>query len=219
MYGVVEGRKKKDTMAQVPEGGGDSGGKGKKRAKKGSTHIDMTPMVDLAFLLLTFFILTTTMYKPSTLQMTFPVPPKDDQPFEETKLDNAITLLLTKDDQIYYYEGKFDPAVTQLSRTDFSQVQKLLVERNKEAVARLNELAREFNEKKITEDEYNERRKAIKGDAKNLKAIIKTDKDAKYRNMIDMVDEMDISGIGSYGVMDSLKVEEQALLDAEKTKL
>jgi hypothetical protein len=60
-------------MADVPEGGGGGGGRHqKKRAKKGSTHIDMTPMVDLAFLLLTFFILTTTMYKPSTLQMTFP---------------------------------------------------------------------------------------------------------------------------------------------------
>lgn len=207
-------------MAQVPEGGGGGGGRHeKKRAKKGSTHIDMTPMVDLAFLLLTFFILTTTMYKPSTLQMTFPVPPKDDQPFEETKLDNAVTLLLTKNDQIFYYEGKFDPEATQLSRTDFSQVQKLLVEKNKDAVARLNQLARDYNEKKVTDEEYEARRREIKGDPRNLKAIIKTDADAKYRNMIDMVDEMDISGIGSYGVMDELKPEEQALLDVEKTNL
>ncbi|MCB0768226.1 MAG: hypothetical protein KDB95_13540, partial [Flavobacteriales bacterium] len=65
----------------------------------------------------------------------------------------------------------------------------------------------------------NEKRKAIKGDKNNLKAIIKTDEEAKYRNMIDMVDEMDISGIGSYGVLDKLKPEEQALLDAEKAKL
>jgi biopolymer transport protein ExbD len=207
-------------MAQVPEGGGGGGGRHeKKRAKKGSTHIDMTPMVDLAFLLLTFFILTTTMYKPSTLQMTFPVPPKEDQPFEETKLDNAITLLLTKNDQIFYYEGKFDPATTQLSRTDFSQVQKLLVEKNKDAVLRLNQLTRDFNEKRVTEEEYEAKRREIKGDPRNLKAIIKTDEGAKYRNMIDMVDEMDICGIGSYGVMDELKPEEQALLDVEKANL
>lgn len=211
-------------MAQVPEGGGDGGGKGKKRAKRGSTHIDMTPMVDLAFLLLTFFILTTTMYKPSSLQMTYPVPDKDN-PQNETALNNAITLLLTKNDQIYYYIGEFRTEATEkgppttLEHTDFSKVQKLLVENNKQTVAQLNDLVRQFNEKKITEEEYNEKRKTIKGNKDNLKAIIKTDADAKYRNMIDMVDEMDICGIGSYGVLDELKPEEQALLDTEKAKL
>ncbi len=213
-------------MAQVPEGGGDSGGKGKKRAKKGNTHIDMTPMVDLAFLLLTFFILTTTMYKPSSLQMTYPVPPDPDAPAPPpTQLSNAITLLLTKNDQIYYYLGEFRKEATEkgppttLERTDFSKVQKLLVENNKQTIAQLNELVRQFNDKKITEEEYNAKRKEIKGTKENLKAIIKTDADAKYRNMIDMVDEMDISGIGSYGVVDVLKPEEQALLDIEKAKL
>ncbi len=196
---MSEGRLKRYTMAQVPEGGGDGGGKGKKRAKKGNTHIDMTPMVDLAFLLLTFFILT--------------------------QLSNAITLLLTKNDQIFYYMGEFRAEATEkgppttLERTDFSKVQKLLVENNKQTIAQLNDLARQYNEKKIDEDQYNEKRKAIKGDKNNLKAIIKTDEEAKYRNMIDMVDEMDISGIGSYGVLDKLKPEEQALLDAEKAKL
>lgn len=214
-------------MAQVPEGGGGGGGRHeKKRAKKGNTHIDMTPMVDLAFLLLTFFILTTTMYKPSTLQMTFPVPPDPTQPPPPpTPLNNAITLLLTKNDQIFYYFGEFreqadekGPATT-LARTDFSQVQKLLVDNNKATVAQLNDLARQFNEKKITEEEYNAKRREIKGGKDNLKAIIKTDEEAKYRNMIDMVDEMDISGIGSYGVVDKLKPTELTLLEVEKAKL
>ena len=213
-------------MAQVPEGGGDGGGKGKKRAKKANTHIDMTPMVDLAFLLLTFFILTTTMYKPSSLQMTYPVPPNPNDPAPPpTQLSNAITLLLTKNDKIFYYMGEFrkeptekGPATT-LEQTDFSKVQKLLVDNNKQTVSQLNDLARQFNEKKISEEEYNEKRKAIKGNKDNLKAIIKTDEEALYRNMIDMVDEMDISGIGSYGVLDKLKPEEQALLDVEKAKL
>lgn len=215
-------------MAQVPESGGGGGGRHeKKRAKKGSTHIDMTPMVDLAFLLLTFFILTTTMYKPSTMQMVYPVPPPPGSPPPPpTKYDNAVTLLLTKSDAIFYYFGEFYPVgnpkgkpPTTLSRTNFSEVQKLLVDHNKENVARLNDLARQFNEKKLTEEEYNAQRRVILKDPNNLKAIIKTDPDALYRNMIDMVDEMDISGIGSYGVLDSVKREEQALLDIEKANL
>jgi len=215
-------------MAEVPggEGGGGGGGRHqKKRAKKGSARIDMTPMVDLAFLLLTFFILTTTMYKPSTLQLTFPVPDPND-PQNKTELNNAITLILTKNDKILYYWNEFHTAddgsgkpPTQLEQTDFSKVRQLLVEKNATTVAALNDLVKQFNDKKITEDEYNMKRKAMKGEAGNLKAIIKTEKEAKYRNMIDIVDEMDITGIGSYGVMDSLKTAEQALVDAIKPTL
>lgn len=214
-------------MADV--GGQEGGGGGrhqKKRAKKGSTHIDMTPMVDLAFLLLTFFILTTTMYKPSTLQMTFPVPDDKTTESKKTELSNAITLILTAKDQIFYYLGEFHTATdgsgkppTTLTRTDFSKVRQVLLERNREAVEKLNQHARDFNAGKIDQATYDSLRKVTKGDPANLKAIIKTDKDAKYRNMIDMVDEMDISGIGSYGVLDSLKAAEQLLLDAEKATL
>jgi biopolymer transport protein ExbD len=213
-------------MADIVEGGGGGGGGGrhqKKRAKKGSARIDMTPMVDLAFLLLTFFVLTATMYKPSTLQMTYPVPDDDPTDDKKTELSNAVTLILTAKDQILYYWGEFHTATdgsgkppTQLERTDYNKVRDLLLERNKTAVAALNDLAREFNARKINEDEYKKRRGEIKARPENLKAIIKTDKDATYRNMIDMVDEMDISGIGSFGVLDSLKLDEQLLVDQLK---
>jgi len=215
-------------MADAPGGGEEGGGGGrhkKKRAKKGSTRIDMTPMVDLAFLLLTFFILTTTMYKPSTLQMTFPVPDEDPTDDKKTELSNAITLILTKKDQIFYYFGAFRPAgdpegvPTELTRTDFSKVRGILVEKNQDVVVRLNKAAADYNLQKINQVQYDSLRRVIKGGEDNLKAIIKTDRDAKYRNMIDMVDEMDITGIGSYGVLDSLKVEEQVLLDAQKINL
>jgi biopolymer transport protein ExbD len=116
------------TMAEVPGGEGGGGGRHqKKRAKKGRTHIDMTPMVDLAFLLLTFFILTTTMYKPSTLQLTFPVPPEDDKPKELDKVNNALTLFLTKKDQILYYRDAYKTGETQLTQTNFKDIRKLLI--------------------------------------------------------------------------------------------
>jgi biopolymer transport protein ExbD len=207
-------------MAEVPggEGGGGGGRHQKKRAKKGSTRIDMTPMVDLAFLLLTFFILTTTMYKPSTLQLTFPVPPEDDQPKELDKVNNALTLFLTKKDQILYYKDAFKPGETQLSQTNFKDITKMLIEMNKSTLEQINELSKRLNEKKITEEAYDSLKNNVQKQKDALFVIIKPDKDAKYRNMIDMVDNMDISGIGKYAVQDTIKADEQALLDIEKAK-
>lgn len=206
-------------MADVPEGGGGGGGRHqKKRAKKGSTRIDMTPMVDLAFLLLTFFILTTTMYKPSTLQLTFPVPDENKQKKELDKVNNALTLFLTKNDQILYYKDAFKPGETQLTRTDFSKITPLLIEWNKSTFDRIQDLGRKLNAKEITEAAYDSLKNEAQKEKSALFVIIKPDKDAKYRNMIDMVDDMDISGIGKYAVQDTIKPVEQTLLDAEKLK-
>jgi biopolymer transport protein ExbD len=209
-------------MAEAPggEGGGAPGGgrHQKKRAKKGSTRIDMTPMVDLAFLLLTFFILTTTMYKPSTLQLTFPVPPEEDQPKELDKVNNALTLFLTKADRILYYKDAFKAGETQLSVTNFKDVRKMLVEMNKSTFDQINDLARQFNEKKITEEVFDSLKNEAQKKKEALYVIIKPEQEARYRNMIDIVDEMDITGIGKYAVQDTIKPDEQALIDIEKAK-
>ena len=207
-------------MADVP-GGDDGGGGGrhkKKRAKKGKTHIDMTPMVDLAFLLLTFFILTTTMYKPSTLQLTYPVPPEDQIPQPPKKVNNALTMFLTKKDQILYYTDAFKPGETQLMRSDFVGIRKVLVELNRASVDRINELTKRFNDKKIDELAYDSLKNLSQKQEDALYVIIKPDPDAKFRNVIDMVDEMDISGVGKFAVQDVIKPEEMALVNIEKTK-
>jgi len=206
-------------MAEVPggEGGGGGGRHQKKRAKKGSTRIDMTPMVDLAFLLLTFFILTTTMYKPSTLQLTYPVPPEEQQPEPPKKVNNALTMFLTKQDQILYYVGGFKPE-TQLTHSNFKDIRKVLVEMNRPSVDRINELTRQFNEKKITEEVFDSLKNMSQKQEDALYVIIKPDPDARFRNVIDMVDEMDISGVGKFAVQDVIKPEEMALVDVEKAK-
>ncbi len=205
-------------MAEAPggEGGGAPGGgrHQKKRAKKGRTHIDMTPMVDLAFLLLTFFILTTTMYKPSTLKLTYPVPPEEDQP-PPPKVNNALTMFLTKKDQILYYVGGWKPE-TQLTRTNFTDVRKLLVEMNLPSVTRINEYTKQYNEGKIGEKALDSLKNLSHKMDDALYVIIKPDPDAKFRNVIDMVDEMDISGVGKFGVQDAIRPEEMALLETEQ---
>ena len=207
-------------MADVPGAEGGGGGRHqKKRAKKGSTKIDMTPMVDLAFLLLTFFILTTTMYKPSTLQLTFPVPPDPNAPKPILdKVNNAVTIFLTKDDQIFYYKDAFKPGETQLTRTDFSKITPLLIDWNKTTFEAIQELGRKLNANQITQAAYDTLKNNAQKEKDAVFVIIKPDRDAKYRNMIDMVDDMAISGIGKYAVQDTIKPVESALLEVEKLK-
>src|ERR1041384_6622445 len=90
-------------------GGGHKKGPGVKKGKKLSTRVDLTPMVDLGFLLITFFMFTTTLQKPKTMEINMPY--KDpNKPVDTTKVkaSTALTVLLSKDHRVYYYEGLAD---------------------------------------------------------------------------------------------------------------
>src|SRR5690348_11028072 len=92
-------------MAELDtSGGGHKKGPGVKKSKKLSTRVDLTPMVDLGFLLITFFIFTTTMSQPTALKLILPKD-TDDAHKMLAKVSAVITLLPGKSDQIYYYEG------------------------------------------------------------------------------------------------------------------
>lgn len=98
-------------MAQMDESA-DSGhkkGPGVKKAKKQSTRIDMTPMVDLGFLLITFFIFTTTLSTPSTMKLTMPKDDVKKDDLTEVKESNVLTIMLGKANQVYFYEGQLLP--------------------------------------------------------------------------------------------------------------
>ena len=93
-------------MAQLNTDQGGGGKKdGKVKQKKSSTHIDMTPMVDLAFLLLTFFMLTTTFSKPKTMEVNMPVKPDNEEQQQKVAESLTLTVLLGKDDKVVWYQG------------------------------------------------------------------------------------------------------------------
>jgi len=116
-------------MAAIEEGGGGGHkGPGVKKAKKLSTRVDMTPMVDLGFLLITFFIFSTTMAQPTAMQL---IMPKDtEKPEEQTKVkaSGALTIMLGKNDGLYYYEGD-DP--TKIQATDYKKIRDVIIQKKK----------------------------------------------------------------------------------------
>lgn len=192
-------------MAQIADTGGGGHGKGgKKRAKKLSTNVDMTPMVDLAFLLLTFFVLTSTFSKPKSMELSLPAePPPGSPPPPEVK--NGVTFLLTKDDRIFYYVGQFYKAgnekgmpPTDLKETNFGPdgLRTLLMEQNKWAIEEIKTLSEKNKANQLADTTF--KRMAVDATADNraITVLIKTDDQATYRNAIDMLDELKIANVG-----------------------
>lgn len=207
-------------MAEIQDSGGGGHKGGKKRAKKQSTRVDMTPMVDLAFLLLTFFVLTATFSKPKSMELTFPAPPEklDDSP----PIKNGITFLLSKDDRIFYYEGEFKPAddpvkgpKTTLSELNFSQgsLHKYLLDKNKVMQDQIKALDERHQKKQLADTTFKRMVREIKADKASYTYLIKTDDKATYKNVIDVIDELNINVVGKYVMVDILKPEMDLVLE------
>ena len=214
-------------MAEVNTGD-DGGGKkkhGKQRAKKSSTRIDMTPMVDLGFLLLTFFILTTTFNKPQAMEINMPI--KDDKLQEKDKnkvpANHTLNILLTDNNVVYWYFGVADPAkaLPTLTKTNYSKdgIRKILIEENNKrhnAFTQIETWKKDASEGKMEEEELKEKIKVFRETNKmsSLIVLLKPDKESNYKNIVDALDEMAICNIGSYALLESNDLENQMIANA-----
>lgn len=109
-------------------GGGHKKGPGVKKGKKLSTRVDLTPMVDLGFLLITFFIFTTTMAQPTAMKLFLPKDTEKPEEQNKVKASGALTIMLGKADQVYYYEGD-DP--TKIQGTNFKDIRAVIINKKK----------------------------------------------------------------------------------------
>ena len=152
--------------------------KGKKaRSKKMSVKIDMTPMVDLGFLLITFFMLTTSLLKPVTMQLNIPEPTDT---HDIVRCSESLNVVLDDDNKIRYYQGtECNPKV---QTTDFSAngIRSVL-----------------FDYKNRIGDVFT--------------VVIKSTDKAKYRNMIDLLDEMVITNNKRYAIVAMTKEDEKLI--------
>ena len=200
-------------MAEIVQEEGHKG-KGKRKAKKHGTHIDMTPMVDLACLLLTFFMLTTAFNKPKVMEIILPEKPKENEKPPELDKDRALNILLVENDKILWYVGLADPNKTLpvLTEVDYSKngIRKVLLQRNKELFTRVANMKKDVTEGKlkIPRDSVDSRIKRFyKEDKLGPIVLIKAADGVKYRNIVDIIDEMAITNIARYTLVDINPVE------------
>ena len=215
-------------------------GKGGGKQKKMTVRVDFTPMVDMLMLLITFFMLCTSLSKPSTMELTMPSNDKNTHEAQknEAKESHSITIYLTDGNKIFYGNGKpeYDNP-NWLKPADWSNTPKGIryVLQHKQvgdpstgeaislpfqdmdiAVKELNR-KRQADPKAYPDSIYQSELAAIKSGTINGKkvstmtVIIKPTDHASYRNLVDILDEMQISYIGTY-VIDKLTDQDKSLL-------
>ena len=186
-------------------------------------HVDFTPMVDMNMLLITFFMLCTTMIKSQTLSIALPTNEKLEQTeLQKAKESEAITLDTDYDDNgnvkgntVYYYTGKpemelngTDVVSSNLQMTEFigndgatqQGIRKILHDRNKGVLADVEKKKQEWRDKKITEEQFQEAAKKIRNSDEYERpvVIIKPMEGASWESVISALDEMQINQISRY---------------------
>ncbi|MFT3681260.1 MAG: biopolymer transporter ExbD [Ferruginibacter sp.] len=155
-------------MAAIENAGSNRHAHGKKMIKK-STRVDLTPMVDLGFLLITFFVFTTTMSKATAMKV--------EMPFDKTDITDDVcnscvmTTLLCKDDKIKYYEGDLGAAVVQ--DADYNSIRDIIQQKKKKV------------------------QQAV-GNADRFILIIKPTEESSFKNFVDITDEAAINCVKRY---------------------
>ncbi|MEL1245759.1 biopolymer transporter ExbD [Flavobacterium sp. DGU11] len=171
-------------MAELNTGG--DGGKGKKvRSKKSNPGVDLTAMVDLAFLLITFFMLTTTLSKPQAMPLPMPDKNPENQPKEITKIpeERMMTILIGEDNKIMWYMGQFATPKVPPTEASFGK----------------NSIRKDLLKNVQLGKKYAEREgKPKEGLVVNIKASDK----ATYKNLVDILDEMAITQPQLYAIGD-----------------
>ena len=198
-------------MAEIQESGKKKGGKSKQ--KKMTVRVDFTPMVDMNMLLITFFMLCTSLSKPQTMEISMPSNDKNvtEEQQSKVKASQAITLLLGGDDKLYYYDGEPNyKDYSSLKETTYKAdgLRAMLLQRNRAAVNEVNELKQQKLNLKISEEEFTKKLGEIKSGKDTPTVIIKATDDASYKNLIDALDEMQICNIGKYVITDIAEADE-----------
>lgn len=187
-------------MAELNTGdGAGKKGSGKVRSKKSNAKVDLTAMVDLAFLLITFFMLTTSLSKPQSMDVG--LPDKDDVVDLDIKVDQkrTMTIILGENNKIKWYHGLLEAPEPNGKPTDGTYGK--------------NGIRKEILQRVVSVNEYCKATMAKYKEGDGLIVIIKPTKKSSYRNLVDILDEMAIANVPTYAIVNDITPAEMKLVD------
>ena len=159
----------KKTMAQIED---NNRNKSKRYSANKSIRVDLTPMVDLGFLLITFFILTTTLSEPTIAKLVLPKDVKINRPVKNSAV---LTLELTRNDSVEYFEGPLKKNATG-DYCSYKNLRGVIQQKQKEVAS-------------------------VLGDRKETIILIYAEAESTYKNFMDVMDEIQINDVSHYYVM------------------
>lgn len=212
--------------------------KGKTYTEKKDVRVDFTPMVDMNMLLITFFMLCTTMIKSQTLQISLPSNEKVDKTEQnKVKQSEAITVILDSElkdgmpvkDFVYYYEGmpevttdEAGAIVSNMQEIQFlpndgkkaQGIRAIFRERNKQVVEKIDKLKEQWKNGEVNDSVYQARAKEIRNDSTLTRpvVIIKATPNASYKSLVTALDEMQINNISRYQI-DRINTTDSAMMN------
>jgi biopolymer transport protein ExbD len=178
----------------------NSGEAKKGRPLRKTLRVDFTPMVDMNMLLITFFMFCTTLSIPQVMDIAMPA--RTDKTQKE-RASKSVTVILGENDKAYYYEGIADyEDYTSLKETNMQGIREMLLTRNNGNMSQIRELRQKRYRKEITDVQLREMSSEVKKSKDGLIVVIKPTKESNYKNLVDILDEMQICGVGKYAIVD-----------------
>ena len=193
----------------------------KTKQKKMNARVDFTPMVDMMMLLVTFFMLCTTLAKPQTMEIAMPTNKTEEKNRSQVDTKEAVTILLDENNRVFYYKGKPADAaqnirevyyLSEQPKGDLKSLHEVLKKANPayEKAEKIRKdyeerLAKAVNAAKGVQDaikaEFDEKFNDAKAEKGTPQIIIKPTDGSTYNNLIEVLDEMSLCNIGKYVIV------------------
>jgi len=194
-------------MAEINTDSGSGGRRKKGQPSRMNLRVDFTPMVDMNMLLITFFMFCTTLASPQVMDIVMPAKTPDIPNYipPEIIASKTITLLLTGDNNVYYYHGLPDyenPNTLKKANLADNSLRDILLDKNLLITQQVKELKQRKLKKEITEAQFKQELSNIKKSKEGATVVVKPTDKAAYSDLVNTLDEMQICSVVRYAVVD-----------------
>ena len=192
-------------MAEMNTSSNNGDKKKKGKPSKMNLRVDFTPMVDMNMLLITFFMLCTTLSAPQVMDIVMPAKATDTAEPPVVSDKTTVTLLLSENDQVFYYWGipeYQNPNFLQKTDLGVSGLRNILLKKNNVLAQQVQVLKQKRYKKEISEEQFKSELSELKKSKESITVIVKPTNSSTYNNLVKTLDEMQICSVGKYAIVD-----------------